>query len=236
VNSDVVSTIKRRIKSLPLFGPAAMSAKAWVSRSVFPGSARYWERWYAGGGSSGPGSFGQLAGFKADVVNAFVESNGVRSVIEFGCGDGNQLSLARYPKYIGLDVSRTAIGLCKQRFADDPAKSFFLYDPQCFVDRDGLFRADLALSLDVVFHLIEDTVFEAYMTHLFSSAERFVIIYSIDSEAHATVGYVRNRRFSPWVQQHIPEWALVEKIDNRFPWRGDLRTGSLSDFYVYARR
>src|SRR5206468_10430347 len=70
----------------------------------------------------------------------------------------------------------------------------------------------------------EDTVFEAYMTHLFSSAERFVIIYSIDSEAQATVGYVRNRRFSPWVQQHIPEWALVEKIDNRFPWRGDLRS------------
>ena len=75
MNSDVVSTIKRRIKSVPVLGPAAMSAKAWVSRSVFPGSARYWERWYASGGSSGPGSFGQLAGFKAEVVNAFVESH-----------------------------------------------------------------------------------------------------------------------------------------------------------------
>ena len=62
-------------------------------------------------------------------------------MVEFGCGDGNQLSLAQYPRYVGLDVSRTAIGLCQRRFAKDPAKSRFLYDGPCFADRAGLFAA-----------------------------------------------------------------------------------------------
>ena len=90
-------------------------------------------------------------------------------MIEFGCGDGNQLSLAEYPSYIGLDVSRTAIGLCQRRFSGDPAKSFFLYDGTCFTDRAGVFAADLALSLDVVYHLTEDAVFETYLRHLFAA-------------------------------------------------------------------
>ncbi len=55
----------------------------------------------------------------------------MQAVIELGCGDGNQLPLAAYPQYIGLDVSKTAIELCKIRFACDPGKSFFLYDNSC---------------------------------------------------------------------------------------------------------
>lgn len=87
-------------------------------------------------------------------------------MIKFGCGAGHQLSVAEYPGYIGLDVSRCAIGLCQQLFAGDPAKSCFLYDGACGADRGGLFTADLASSLDVIFHLIEDAVFDTYMTQL----------------------------------------------------------------------
>ena len=60
--------------------------------------------------------------------------------------------------------------------------SFFLYDGACFTDRAGVFTADLALSLDVIYHLTEDTVFEAYMRHLFAAGSRFVIIYATDRE------------------------------------------------------
>ena len=88
-------------------------------------------------------------------------------MIEFGCGDWNQLSLADYPSYIGLDVSGSPIERCQRRFAADPAKSFFLYDGACFADRAGIFAADLALSLDVIYHLTEDTVLETYLMHLF---------------------------------------------------------------------
>ena len=67
-----------------------------------------------------------------EFLNNFVNKNNIDSVIEFGCGDGHQLSLADYPRYIGLDVSRTAIELCSHRFLNDPTKSFFLYDGSVF--------------------------------------------------------------------------------------------------------
>ena len=78
----------------------------------FPGSGTYWETRYSGGGNSGAGSYGQLAEFKAEVINDFVISKGISSIIEFGCGDGNQLLLARYPRYTGLDVSKVALARC----------------------------------------------------------------------------------------------------------------------------
>ena len=109
-------------------------------------SAAFWDLHYRARGTSGPGSRGGAAKFKAAETNRIVAENGVKSVIEFGCGDGNQLSLARYPGYVGLDVSRTAIGLCQRRFAQDQTKSFFLYDGDCFTDRAGIFAADLAIE------------------------------------------------------------------------------------------
>ena len=39
-------------------------------------------------------------------------------------------------------------------------------------------KADMAISLDVLFHLVEDEIFERYIRNLFSSAQRFVVIYS----------------------------------------------------------
>src|SRR5688500_12615718 len=133
-------------------------------------SPEYWDRRYQSGGTSGAGSYGRLADFKAEVLNSFVARRGVDGVLEFGCGDGNQLSLARYPQYVGFDVSTKAIQICKDRFRDDLTKSFFLYHPDCFVDNHRLFVTDLSLSLDVIFHLVEDRIYEMYMTHLFASA------------------------------------------------------------------
>ena len=72
-------------------------------------SKNYWEEHYQAGGNSGSGSYGRLASFKALIINEFVSENQISSVIEFGCGDGNQLALANYPEYVGLDVSPTTI-------------------------------------------------------------------------------------------------------------------------------
>ncbi|HEX3960659.1 MAG TPA: class I SAM-dependent methyltransferase [Trebonia sp.] len=209
--------------------PGARQASLLRQRIAYGGSARFWEQNYAQGETSGAGSYGGLAEGKSRYLNALVREREVRSVIEFGCGDGNQLSLADYPGYIGLDVSRTAIGLCQQRFAADPAKSFFLYDGTCFTDRAGLFTADLALSLDVVYHLTEDAVFEAYLTHLFAAGQRLVVIYSTDRDMSGTAPHVRHRRFTPWVTAHCPAWTLasVDPGPNTGPAR--------ADFFRYER-
>jgi hypothetical protein len=198
-------------------------------RLGFRNSAHFWEQNYIRGLTSGSGSYGAAAEAKAYFLNSFVYDNGVRTVVEFGCGDGNQLSLAEYPCYVGLDVSRTAIGICKRRFAADPDKSFFLYDGACFSDRGSIFAADLAISLDVVYHLIEDSVFHSYMMHLFASGQRFVVVYGTNKAIGGTAPHVRHRQFTSWVEANSPEWTLTGVT------RGPNPGFDRADFFVYER-
>jgi len=197
-------------------------------------SAEYWENRYRSGGNSGSGSYNRLAQFKADFINEFLASRPVRSVIEFGCGDGNQLSLIRYPGYVGLDVSKKSIQLCSTRFREDNTKSFFLYDPFAFYDGGGILRSDLSLSLDVIYHLVENDVYELYMEHLFQSSSRFVIIYSTNQD-HVRVNHERNRKFTGWIEQKKKEWKLLVKKENPFRNEKDPESQSSADFYVYER-
>lgn len=218
-------TIRELVRPLP--GVRRMSLLR--QRMAFGDSARFWEENYARGRTSGNGSYGVLAEGKSRFLNELVRERAVRSVIEFGCGDGNQVSLAEYPSYIGLDVSRAAIGLCQRKFGGDPAKSFFLYDGACFTDRAGIFTAELALSLDVVYHLTEDPVFETYLTHLFAASQRLVVIYSTNMEIGGTAPHVRHRHFTPWVEANCPGWRLTGVT------KGPNSERARADFFVYER-
>lgn len=160
----------------------------WRPLLGFTGSQDYWRGRYRRGGDSGVGSGGAAARHKADVVNAFVSANNIRSIVEFGCGDGRQLELARYPQYHGYDISVDAVDACRRAFSNDASKRFALV-----AEYDGS-RSDLALSLDVLFHLVEDDVYEAYLTRLFDAAERFVVIHSSDvPQETRSLPHVRHR-------------------------------------------
>jgi hypothetical protein len=227
----IMHFLKKWVARIPFLNSLATKAYLWLSRRRFRGSERYWIERYASRGNAGPGSFHQLARFKADFLNAFVEERAVSFVIEHGCGDGNQLSLASYPRYLGLDVSRHALERCQERFRDDPSKRFQRVDE--YRGEVG----DLALSLDVIFHLVEDPTFEAYMERLFASSTRYVIIYSSNREEQDPVQppHVRHRRFSTWIEQNAPGWSLVEHHPNPHPYRGDVSRGSFADFFVYQK-
>ena len=196
--------------------------------SPFPGSAEYWERRYRGGGNSGDGSYGGLAEFKAETINAFVAENGIHTVVELGCGDGNQLGLMDVPQYTGYDISKTAVEMCAKMYANDSSKNFIHYLPDQY---NGESKAQLSLSLDIIFHLVEDVVFETYMHHLFQLASDWVIVYSSNSEDPEAEGieHCRNRKFVDWIGTNISGWELVNKIENRYPER------SISDFYFYKK-
>jgi hypothetical protein len=209
--------------------PGARQVSLLRQRLAYTDSAGFWEQNYARGRTSGTGSYGALAEGKSRFLNDLVRRHDVSSVIEFGCGDGNQLSLADYPSYVGLDVSRNAIALCQRRFAEDPSKSFFLYDGTCFTDRAGVFTADLAMSLDVVYHLTEDRVFETYLTHLFAAGQRLVVVYSTNMEVGGTAPHVRHRLFTPWIEANCPGWALTEVMP------GPSAEQARADFFVYER-
>ncbi len=203
----------------------------------FDHSAQYWEDRYRLNGNSGAGSYGRLADFKAAVINQFVIANAIQSVIEFGCGDGNQLSLARYPQYIGFDVADQALRLCQARFNDDPTKTFLPV-------REWLGQqAELAISLDVIYHLIEEEVFERYMETLFAAATRHVIIYASNNEAlnhllGSHVKHVKHRQFTDWVSEHLgSNWQLDKHIPNRYPFnRHDQINTSFAEFFIFSRR
>jgi SAM-dependent methyltransferase len=195
-------------------------------------SPKYWEMRYERGGNSGPGSYGDLAKFKARILNQFVEDHRIRTVIEFGCGDGNQLTLARYLSYTGYDISPIAIQLCRNKFANDSTKKFGLV-----TEYTGE-QADLAISLDVIFHLTEDDVFHEYMRKLFGSASRFVIIYSSNQyePIKPVSAHVKHRRFSDWIDRELgTQWKLLTTIPNAHPYNGNSEQTSFSDFFIYER-
>ncbi len=217
--------------------PVANWAAKVIRTITFRGSSDYWESRYASGGNSGSGSYGPLAAFKADTINQFVLDHQVQSVIEFGCGDGNQLSLLKVPSYIGLDISRTILKSCIARYSGDSTKSFFLYDCDAFVDRDRVVSADAAMSLDVLYHLVEDRVFQTYLSHLFNSAKRFVIIYASNFESGTHSPHVRHRKFTAMVDQQFTDWKLHSHIPNPHPYdTNNADATSFADFYIYAKR
>src|SRR4030067_1380080 len=132
--------MKEIVKRIPVIGPVAKAIRQRLAAVTFPGSERYWIKRYADGKSSGPGSYNDLAMFKADTINNFIKANEINTVIEYGCGDGNQLRYVKCVKYLGFDVSPNAIALCERIFMGDLSKKFRLmrdYNNE---------RADLTLS------------------------------------------------------------------------------------------
>lgn len=229
--------MKTYIKKMPILGPLATRFYSSLATLLKPfrGSREYWIERYRSGGNSGPGSYDNLAKFKAEVLNNFVGEYSIDRIIEYGCGDGNQLRLSEYPSYIGFDVSPTAISLCKAIFREDHAKTFKLMD-----DYQGE-TAQLTVSLDVIYHLVEDEVFFRSMERPFDSSQKFVIIYSsnIDDQNHYAqsrpAAYIKHRRFSRWIEENGPQWRPHQYIPNRYPYKANPVEGSWADFYIYKQ-
>jgi SAM-dependent methyltransferase len=219
-------------QKIPLLGGIFKSKKPHPA-AEFPGSATYWEQRYCKGGNSGAGSYNRLALFKAEVLNRFAQENNVQSVIEFGCGDGNQLKLAKYHQYLGIDVASKAVELCRKDFADDSTKTFET------LEKYSGQKADLSLSLDVIYHLIEDEVFNSYMQQLFDAGNKYVIVYASNDpniKKKQSSAHVKHRKFSSWVETNRPDWKLKEFIPNRYPQsEEDQDNTSFADFYIYQK-
>jgi hypothetical protein len=228
--------IRKIIAGLPVIGPVSRSLYRAVglgrSEFRFTSSPQYWDDRYRLGGNSGAGSYGRLAVFKAEAINKFVRDNAIRTVVEFGSGDGAQLELAQYPHYVGVDVSRRAVEMCQVKFQADANKRF-VHTSSHEVEH---IRADLAMSLDVIYHLVEDEVYEAYMSRLVSAAERFICIYSSNTACAAPEQHIRHRRFTDWIADHAPSWRQTMTIPNPYPADPE-RPGDTSwaDFYFFAR-
>jgi hypothetical protein len=189
----------------------------------FQGSSRYWEWRYRTGGNSGQGSYGAEAEYKSAILNRCFAEHHIQTVIDFGCGDGNQLKTLLMPSYLGYDVSPTAIARCRSMFADDSSKQFRT------IDQYAGETAEAAFSLDVLYHLVEDEVFDAYLARLFGAAERLVIIYAVDAEETRILRgrHVRYRKFTPLIAERFPEFTLISTPQ--------MPAYAHASFFVFAR-
>lgn len=199
---------------------------------------KYWENRYQLGGTSGAGSYGMLSQYKAGILNRFVKENDIHTVLELGCGDGNQLALANYERYIGIDISETAVALCKRRFNEDSSKSFYAYDGIISGQNVLEYRSELTLSLDVIYHLIEDNIFEQYMKTLFLLSKKYVIIYSSDFDHRPewNSAHIYHRKFSTFVEKYLINWSLKAIIKNPYPYNESDSMGTTwSNFFIYEK-
>jgi SAM-dependent methyltransferase len=225
--ADMLRASARKLLSAIPFGSYLMRR---LLAFGFKDSRSYWEARYAKGDNSGAGSYGDFAEFKGRVLQDFMRENNIRTVIDFGCGDGNQVGYLTGVSYTGLDVSATAIDLCRTKYKEDSSKHFVHFAPgKNFADL-SVEKADISMSLDVIFHLVEDEVFSAYIENLFTAANRFVVIYSSNIDKLTESPHVRHRNVTGHVERFMSGWSLYRHVEN--PHKGDL---SDSDFFIYSR-
>jgi SAM-dependent methyltransferase len=187
--------------------------------------AGYWDRRYREGRSSGAGSEGNEGQYKADYVSDFIHNRDVKSVIDWGCGDGQVLELIRLEgaAYTGVDVSHTILARLRAQFPPIHGYRFdTLYDGYDFGE-----QRELALSMDVLFHLPDDADYFGYLGQLFGSSTRFVIIYSTNYAGGRTARHVFRREFTPDIAERFPNWELTTV-------ETPLREG-LASFFVYEK-
>jgi hypothetical protein len=196
-------------------------------------SRNYWNSRYESAGNSGSGSYNKLAEFKSEIINNFIKDTNTTSIIDYGVGDGNQLKLinTQGKVYTGIDVSPIIIDRCKSIFKDDKTKTFRLDDNLKSI------RADLVLSCDVIYHLIEDQVYEKYLNNMFEMSNKYVIIYAKDEDVnHAP--HVKFRKFTDYINKNFQDWILICKIPQRYPQivlgKNNGNT-SPSDFFIYLK-
>jgi 2-polyprenyl-3-methyl-5-hydroxy-6-metoxy-1,4-benzoquinol methylase len=183
----------------------------------------FWEERYRSGGSSGPGSYGESAEYKASVINNYINKLEIKSISDFGCGDGNQISLLiGYDIYHGFDISSFVVDKNIEKFLSK--NNMFFYK-----NVHDLPKSDLTLSLDVIYHVSRMVDFVDYLTRLFDRSKKYVLIFSTDrnEENQSEESYIYFRKFTDWVETNIPDFKLVEKLDNP--------NGNGVDFYLYER-
>ena len=184
-----------------------------------------WESRYNNGGNSGNGTYNELYIFKRDIINDIINKYNIKNIIDFGCGDGNQIKEFNINKYVGIDIALSAINICKMKYKDDNTKSFFTYNEINNIKS----QSDLTISLDVLYHILEEDLFIDYLKKIFNFSSKYILIYSSNYDDH-TEGHMHTRKFTNYVEKLFPNWVLNIKIKQIYPKK------SSADFYLYEKK
>jgi SAM-dependent methyltransferase len=168
-------------------------------------SKKYWEQRYLNNGNSGLGSYGDEADFKSKYINLIIKDKEIKSINDFGCGDGNQISLLNnFESYVGFDVSKTILQKNKFKFGNNKKYSFVF-------DVKEMKETDLVMSIDVIYHIIEDKLYNEHIDNLFSLSNKYVLVYGVNTEDTNTVPHMKYRKFVDDVSEKYPEFKLIDE-------------------------
>lgn len=169
----------------------------------FTTSEKYWIKRYKKlkKRPSGDGSYGENAIFKSDCVNESITRYGIKTILDFGCGDGNQASMFHgYGLYVGVDIAPKAIELCREKYK---GRKHCIFAHASKMDKFVNLKIDLVLSMDVIFHLVEDEVYHKYMQTIFDVNAKYIGVYSTNTAfAHRSVAHVKHRNYSKEFNQN----------------------------------
>ena len=181
---------------------------------MYSGTVSYWDDRYRKGGNSGSGSQGEARIWKAHRVNIWAG----KEVLDIGCGDGEQAELYTIPLYTGIDPSPAAIMAAADRISKEP-------DWQWFVMRDtsNWFPRHTHMSIDVIYHLVDDHDYYEHLRLLFSAQQRVIIYSSNEDPDPDDAPHVRHRKFLGDVPKG---WQFTYF---------EIGPHSPSNFYVYDR-
>jgi 2-polyprenyl-3-methyl-5-hydroxy-6-metoxy-1,4-benzoquinol methylase len=179
---------------------------------------KYWDNRYkgrpAGSGFSSHDPF--WVKFKTETVNKFIVDNGVSTVLDMGCGDGNILDKFNgYENYCGIDVSDVTISNVAKKYKRSN-REFFTYDN--IPDK----KFDLVLSLDVLYHIVNISDFNNYLDIAADKCNQYFVVLSTN-KVEPCPRHIEHREFIP----HVEKRGFV-LLDN-FPKDNDLQ------FYIFEK-
>ena len=198
---------------------------------------RYWQKRYASGRTSGAGSYGAHAEYKSSVINEIVEREGIQSVLEFGCGDGNQLTYYRFPRYVGLDVTQEAVDMCSAKFMDDSTKSFQHFTPG---EHLTLGSFDMTMAIEVLMHVTRDEDYFLTLQALLDNSLRWVLLLDPlwPLLKYEKGSHEKHRKLLKFLQE-LEEFAIVETRIHpsvTIEGRKNGEIGEMSSDFVLLRR
>lgn len=158
----------------------------------------YWNNRYEKGGNSGAGTSGDEFALKVKELRK-LNSEAIATIVDVGCGDlrlGKAvMGMFPFAFYWGLDSSDFAIRRAQEEKMNPKRVGFLAIDNLNFTQ-----RGDLVLCIDVLFHQLEDQVYDAMIEKLKNIYNKYLVLteYSDKVIGQNTDRYIKYRKFDPW--------------------------------------
>ncbi|MCZ7355869.1 MAG: methyltransferase domain-containing protein [Candidatus Methanoperedens sp.] len=131
--------------------------------------SNYWDKRYSSGGGSGEGSIGEYRDFKWEVITQYVPK--IDNVLDIGCGDLSFWEGRDCEHYTGVDISPNII---EKNRKNKPHWNFMISNSEKKLN----LKSDLGICNDVLFHIMDDAIFEKILNNLCEYSKKYIFIFT----------------------------------------------------------